>query len=234
MAAKVVDDSVVNPAAGQINEGFSAVQHEQYVGPAKRSGVAIWDAGLLEKAGELDGASDVFSMALASEQNLLVTAGEEVRTWEFLTREQADEIADPSMALQGIGVGTIVVASVLAFAAGAAFGAPFMAVDPLTATQMLMLPAGLAIRSETCTRSVAVTADGGTVVSTTRGPAHNVMAVFDRASGKVTEKWRAENYVCDMAFSPDGRFLLTATDRGIFLYDTANWNKEKLGNSGGD
>jgi len=130
--------------------------------------------------------------------------------------------------MQGIGVGTMVAVTALGLAAGAAFGAPLMMFDPFTATQLVLAPAALAFRPEACIRSVAVSPDGRTVVSTTRGPSHNVMAVIDRASNKVVDKWKADSYVCDMEFSPDGKYLLTATTSGIQMYDTVNWKKTNL------
>jgi WD40 repeat protein len=54
------------------------------------------------------------------------------------------------------------------------------------------------------------------------------MAVIDRDSDKVVEKWTADLYVCDMAFSPDGKYLLTATASGVDLYDTTDWKKKNL------
>jgi WD40 repeat protein len=222
------DETVFNPAVGQINEGFSANDHEQYIEPANTNNVAIWDAESLEKVGDLEGADEVYKMALVPKERTLLTAGEEVRAWEFLTLEQAGEVTDPSMIMQGIGVGTIVAVSVIGLAAGAAVGAPFMAVDPFTATQLLLVPVGLAFRPEACIRSIAISPDGKTVVSTTRGPSHNVMAVIDRASDKVVDKWKADTYVCDMEFSPNGKYLLTVTNTGVLIYDTTDWNKANL------
>lgn len=218
-------ESSFNLSAGQIDEGFSANDHEPPIQPVNTSNVAIWDADSLEKVGDLDGANKVYKMALAPNERALLTAGEEIRVWEFLTLEQAGEVTDPSMVMQGIGVGSMVAVSVLGLAAGAAVGAPFMAFDPFTATQLLLMPAGLAFRPETCIRSVAISPDGMTVVSTTRGPSHNVMAVIDRASDKVVDKWKADTYVCDMEFSPNGKYLLTATNTGVLIYDTSNWKK---------
>jgi len=59
------------------------------------------------------------------------------------------------------------------------------------------------------------------------------MAVIDRASDKVVDKWTADLYVCDMAFSPDGNYLLTATTSGILIYDTTDWKKTNLKDIGG-
>jgi len=227
-----VEETSFSEAAGTINEGFSANDHEPPVHPANTSNVAIWDADSLEKVGNLDGADEVYKMALVPNERTLITAGEEVRIWKFVTLEQIDELADPSMIMQGIGVGTVVAVSVLGLAAGAAVGAPFMAFDPFSATQLLMMPAGLAFRPETCFRSVAISPNGKTVVSTTRGPSHNVMGVIDRASDKVVDKWRADTYVCDMEFSPDGKYLLTATNTGVLLYDTTDWKKMDIKNIG--
>jgi WD40 repeat protein len=219
------DETDFDPAAGQINDGLSAGHHEPQKNLMDTSNVSIWDARSLEKVGDLDGAYEVYRMVLVPNERALLTAGEEVRVWEFLTLEQAGEVTDPSMVMQGIGVGTMVAVSVLGLAAGAAFGQPFMAVDPFTATQLLLMPAGLAFRPEACIRSIAISPNGETVVSTTRGPSHNVMAVIDRNSDKVVEKWKADTYVCDMEFSPNGKYLLTATDTGVFIYDTTTWKK---------
>lgn len=219
-------------AAGQIDEGFSANDHDPQIQPVNTSNVAIWDADSQEKVGDLDGANDVYKMALAPNERTLLTAGDEVRVWEFLTLEQAGELTDPSMVLQGIGVGTMVAVSVLGLAAGAAVGAPFMVIDPFTATQLMLMPVGLAFRPETCMRSAAISPDGMTVVTTTRGPSHNVMAVIDRAGDKVVDKWKADTYVCDMEFSPNGKYLLTATNTGVQIYDTTNWKRTNISNIG--
>jgi len=221
-----------SPAAGQINEGMSADAHGQYTEPADSSNVAIWDAESLEKVGDLNGAREVSKMALVPGERTLLTAGDEIRVWEFLTLEQADQVTDPSMVMQGIGVGTIVAVSVLGLAAGAAVGAPFAMLDPLTTTQLLLAPVALTFRPEACIRSVAISPDGQTIVSTTKGPSHNVMAVIDRASDKVVDKWKTDVYVCDMEFSPDGKYLLTANGTGILIYDTADWKKTNLGDIG--
>jgi len=227
-APAVRDGASNSPAAGQISEGLSADANEQYTEPAKPSNVAVWDAELLEKVGDLDGAREVYKMALVPGERALLTAGEEVRMWEFLTLEQANQVTDPSMVMQGIGVGTMVAVSVLGFAAGAAVGAPFMMLDPITTTQLLLMPASLTFQPDACIRSVAISPDGKTIVSTTRGPTHNVMAVIDRASNKVVDKWKADMHVCDMEFSPDGKYLLTATATGILIYDTVDWKKANL------
>ena len=225
-AAAVGDDTSNDPAAGQINEGLSADDFGQYAKPADTSNVAIWDAELLEKVGDLDGAREVYKMALVPGERSLLTAGEEVRLWEFLTLEQVDQVADPSMVMQGIGVGTMVAVSVLGLAAGAMLGAPFL--DPMTTTGLLLMPVELTFRPEACIRSVAISPDGRTIVSTTKGPSHNVMAVIDRASDKVVDKWSSDIFVCDMEFSPDGKYLLTATATGILIYDTVDWKKTNL------
>ena len=223
-----VDEPAYNPAAGQIEEGLAADRDEPPVDPLSFANVAVWDAESLEKIGVLEGADDVFRMTLVPGERALVTAGDEVRIWKFLTLEQAGEVTDPSMVMQGIGVGTVVAVSVLGFAAGAAFGSPFMVIDPFTATQLLLMPVGMALRPEVCLRAVAVSPDGKTVVTTTKGPSHNVMAVIDRARDKVVDKWQTAALVCDMEFSPDGNYLLTATNAGVFIYDTQTWKKTNI------
>jgi WD40 repeat protein len=217
-----------SPAAGQINEGSSADAQEQYTELADSSNVAIWDTELLEKVGDLHGAREVYKMALVPGERTLLTAGDEIRAWEFLTLEQAGRVTDPSMVMQGIGVGSMVAVSIVGLVAGGVVAAPFAMLDPVTTTQLVLAPVGLTFRPEACSRSVAISPDGKTIVSTTRGPSHNVMSVIDRASDKVVEKWTADSYVCDMDFSPDGKYLLTATATGILIYDTVEWKKTSL------
>jgi hypothetical protein len=44
----------------------------------------------------------------------------------------------------------------------------------------------------------------------------------------VVDKWTADDGVCDMEFSPDGKTLLVATITGIDIYDTVDWTKTRL------
>jgi WD40 repeat protein len=215
-------------AAGQINENSNPETYDQVVGAADSSNVAIWDAELLEKVGDLEGAREVYKMALVPGERALLTAGDDVRVWEFLTLEQAGQVTDPNMVMQGIGVGTLVAVSVVGLVAGAALGAPLMMFDPVSTADLLLMPAALMFQPEACIRSIAISPDGQTIVSTTKGPSHNVMAVIDRASDKVVDKWTADVYVCDMAFSSDGKYLLTATTSGILIYNTNDWKKTNL------
>lgn len=191
------------------------------------SNVAIWDAQLLEKVGDLDGAREVLKMALVPGERALLTAGEELRIWKFLTLEQAGEVTGPSMVLQNIGAGSIVAVSIfgmaVGMAGGAAVGSPFLGLEAIAAMPSTSTPG-----PEACVRSVAISPGGQTIVSITKGPFRNVMAVIDRASDKVVDKWTADVGVCDMAFSPDGKTLLAATITGIDIYDTVDWTKTSL------
>lgn len=191
---------------------------------AEQSNVVIWDAERREKLGVLEGATRVFRMELMPGEPTLLTAGEQVKVWEFLTRLQAEQISDPNMVLQAIGLGTIVVVSVASLSLGAL--TPLSFADSAWNTALIIPPA--AFIRHACSRSVAISPDGRTIVSTTLGPTHNVMAVIDRPSNKVIEKWTADIAVCDMQFSPDGNFLVTATSKGAFRYDTTRWKKINL------
>ncbi len=187
------------------------------------SNVIIWDAQLLEKVGDLHGAREVLKMALVPGERALLTAGDKLRIWKFLTSEQVGKVTGPSMALQNIGAGSIVAVSMVGMAAAAALGSPLLAAEV-----MASMPAPSTPRTEACVRSVAISPDGQTIVSITKGPFRNVMAVIDRASDKVVDKWTADDGVCDMEFSPDGKTLLVATITGIDIYDTVDWTKTRL------
>ena len=54
------------------------------------------------------------------------------------------------------------------------------------------------------------------------------MAVIERGANEVTEKWGVDSSVCDLQFSPAGDYLLAATPRGVFVFETENWKKSRL------
>ncbi len=193
-------------------------------GQERRSNVRVWDAEQREPLGDLEGATGVFRMERVPGEPSLLTTGDRVQVWEFLTRQPAERISDPNMALQAIGLGAMVVVSVATLSLGGLAPINFADAAFNAAT---MIPAAPFIR-HVCMRSVAISPDGRTIVSTTWGPNHNVMAVIDRPANKVVEKWTADIAVCDMQFSPDGSYLVTATSRGAFRYDTTNWKKKNL------
>lgn len=215
--------SPVSHTSGEPADEFARAN----TGPKRSpSNVIIWDVEALEKVGVLQGAVSVFGMSLVPGEQALLTAGEDVQVWEFLTRQQSGEVRDPSMVMQAIGMGTMAVVSIAALSAGI-----LPPVDLLAQTVLSggfpFIPTGAFIR-HACARAAAISPDGDTIVSTTWGSTHNVMAVIDRAQNKVIEKWTAEGSVCDMQFSPDGRYLVAATSRGVFIFDTKNWKKTKL------
>jgi hypothetical protein len=190
------------------------------------SNVIIWDAERLEKVGNLEGAIRVFEMDLVPGEQALLTAGKKMQVWEFLTQEQFEEISDPSMVMQAIGVGTIAVISVASLAVGVFTPLDFFGQTFLNAG-FPFIPTAAFIQ-HACARAAAISPDGRTIVSTTWGPSHNVMAVIDRTENKVIEKWTADSSVCDMQFSLDGKFLVAATSRGVFVFDTTSWKKRNL------
>ena len=195
---------------------------------ARPSNVVIWDAVALEIVGTLEGATGVFRMSLVPGERALLTAGDDVQIWEFLTLEQSEEINDPSMVMQAIGMGAIAVVSVAALTAGILMPVDFLGQTFLN-SGFPLIPSTAFIR-HACSRTAAISPDGQTIISTTRGSTHNVMAVIDRTENKVTEKWTAESSVCDMQFSLDGQYLVAATSRGIYIFDTISWKKTKLTN----
>jgi len=190
------------------------------------SNVIIWDTERLEMVDYLEGATGVFGMSLVPGERALLTAGEMVQVWEFLTREQSEEISDPSMVMQAIGLGTIVVVSMAGLTAGIVTPVDFLRQTFFNAGFPLIPTA--AFIQHACARAAAISPDGRTIVSTTWGPTHNVMAVIDRTENKVIEKWTADSAVCGMQFSLDGKHLVAATSRGAFIFDTTSWKKTEL------
>jgi WD40 repeat protein len=213
-AVDPIDDTAEGLARSQVGER-----------PAPPN-VVIWDAERREKVGELEGTTGVQRMALVPGRQALLTVGENVDIWTFLSREQLEELSDPSMALQSIGIGTLAVISVVGMTMGGmpnmSFGESMMAL-----AQFPMVPTTTSMRYG-CARAAAISPDGRTIVSTTRGPSHNVMAVIDRSENSVIEKWTIESSVCDLQFSHDGKHLVAATSRGVFIFDTTLWKKVNL------
>ena len=215
------DETTIDEAAEPADEFAHSMNSEV---PA-RSGVIIWDLDNMEMSGELEGADGVLRMSLVPGETALLTAGEDIEVWEFMTREQHGEIKDPSMVMQGIGLGAIVLVGVASLGAvGAGFMPPS---DLLMMPGPSIIPSSAFIQSS-CVRIAAISPDGQTIVSTTRGPTHSVMSVIDRVENKVIEKWTSDSAVCDLKFSEDGARLLAATSTGIFLFDTKNWKKTDL------
>jgi len=204
-----------------------------FASAAGESEVIIWDTELLQEFGRLEGTTGVLKMSLVPEAPALLTAGEEVEIWEFLTLAEAEEIDDPSMVGQVLSIGavaTVAVASVVFVPVAALGGAPFAASGSLVG---LGAAAGGAviigmvdhefIVQNACSRTAAISPDGRTIVTTTRGPSHNVLAVIDRVENRVIEKKKLEGLICEMEFSPDGNRLLAATKYGVYVIDTHTW-----------
>lgn len=225
--ARVHNEEVPEPSndepADDPADVFAQTQNSERPG---LSNVIIWDTEHLEMMDYLDGASGVFGMNLVPGEQALLTAGDKVQVWEFLTREQSEEIDDPSMVAQSIGYGTILMVSMAGLAAGL--------VPPMDLFAQTFFNAGIpfiptaAFIQHACARAAAISPDGRTIVSTTWGPTHNVMAVIDRTENKVIEKMTADSAVCGMEFSLDGKHLVAATSRGAFIFDTTSWKKTKL------
>lgn len=218
--ARGMDDSPASEQGGEPAEDFARVMSTKMAG---LSNVVIWDLDQKEMVGELKGATGVLKMGLVPGERALLTAGENIQVWEFLTQEQYGEIRDPSMVMQGIGLGAMVAVSV---AGMGAVGAGFMAPSELLLSGFPLIPTTAFIQ-HACVRVAAISPDGQTIVSTTPGPTHNVMAVIDRKENKVVEKWTADSAVCDLQFSMDGKQLVAATSKGVVSYDTTSWKKTK-------
>ena len=214
------NESTTEPA-----DEFAQTNNIERISP---SNVFIWDAENLEMVGTLEGATGVFRMSLVPGERALLTAGDDVQIWEFLTLEQSEQISDPSMVMQAIGMGAIAVVSVASLTAGILMPMDFLGQAFLN-SGFPIIPSTAFIQ-HACSRTAAISPDGQTIISTTRGSTHNVMAVIDRTENKVTEKWTAESSVCDMQFSLDGQYLVAATSRGIYIFDTISWKKTKLTN----
>jgi WD40 repeat protein len=197
------------------------------------SNVMIWDAQRQKLVGELEGATHVLRMALVPGQQALLTVGKDLDVWTFKNREQLEEVSDPNMAAQRIAIGTAWTLAV----AGTLMGIPPIGGVPGQPTgesqfdlaQVPVIPTTVSLRYS-CARAAAISPDGRTIISTSRGPSHDVMAVIDRTQNKVIEKWTADRSICDMQFSPDGKYLVTATSRGVFLFDTTSWKKTDIKN----
>jgi len=210
----------------QVDETSDEATYRFVADQAAVPNVFIWDVESREKAGVLKGAIHVRKMERVPGERALLTAGKNVAVWEFLTQQQAEEISDPSMVLQAIGLGTMAAVSLVGMA-GMVAGMPIMSTGDALFLGASAIPAPTSMR-QLCAREVAISPDSRTIVSTTWGPSHNVMAVIDRRQNKVTEKWTADYAVCDLQFSPDGKYLLAATSRGVTIVDVTNWKKQSL------
>ena len=136
------------------------------------------------------------------EPGQFLIAGETVEIWNFVDQEKTQAIEEPNL----VGQKTAwVILNVLS-----------MWPVPLpTAQQEDIVP---------CKRAVAVSRDGRLIADVHPGSLKEVIRILELESGEVNTTLNPRGgMTCDLKFSPDGKFLLIANQRGAHIYDTTSW-----------
>lgn len=183
-----------------------------------RPEVKIWDTRTLEPFGLLPMYSAASELALYPEGRRLLVAGSDVGVWYFLTGQQLETIENPSMAGQRVALGA---GTALLFALSIAAASYGVGLSPGVPS--------FDMRDGPCDRVAALSFDGRMLADRHPGVARETIRVMDLEAYEVTETLNPPGgATCDMVFSPDGRWLLLATEEAAIIYDTRTWTARRL------
>lgn len=180
--------------------------------------VQIWDLSTLEPFGALPVLDRVTEMALYPGGRRLLVAGQDMAVWYFLTGQQLEMIENPSMAGQRVALGA---GTALMFALSIAAASYGVGISP-------GMPS-FDVRDGPCDRVAALSADGRLLADRHPGVAKETIRVMDLEAYEVLRTLNPPGgATCDMVFSPDGRWLLLATEKAALVYDTGLWRDRVL------
>jgi WD40 repeat protein len=199
-------------AAGALGDGGGEVHAVQfgsagdYLGAAGTGGeVVIWDLSTREIAARIPVEGTVMDIEPIGPGGRFLVAGSALEIWSFTRPGEAIELANPNLAGQAIGYGFLYVLTT------------FGSTPPPNKNVM------------PCARAVAVSPDGLLIADMHPGYLKERIRIIDAVGGEVIEELNPRGgATCDLEFSPDGRHLLVANQRGGHVYDTATWTAVRL------
>lgn len=180
--------------------------------------VPIWNTQSLQEVGALPVEGNVYDLDLIADKRSLLVAGDALQLWKFLTKEEVENIDNPTLAGDYITVGALVATWTLFAMAAGAVGAP---VTLPTSTGSSEPDYGF------CTRVTAAAPSGEYLADVHSGITKEKIRIIGIASGEVIRTLNPRGgHTCGVAFSPDGTKLLIANNRVARLYDTSSWKHE--------
>jgi WD40 repeat protein len=200
-------------AAGALGNGGGEVHAVQfgsageYLGAAGTSGeVVIWDLSTREITARIPVEGTVMDIEPMGPGGRFLVAGSALEIWNFTKPGKAGGLANPNLAGQAVGYGFLFVV--------AALGS-----NPPSPNKDVV----------SCARAVAVSPDGLLIADMHPGYLKERIRIIDAVGGEVIEELNPRGgATCDLEFSPDGRHLLVANQRGGHVYDTATWTAVRL------
>jgi WD40 repeat protein len=201
------------PYGGTVRDLQFSLKGDYLAASGHHPEIQIWNTGNLEPFGTLPVLDNVTEMALFPEGRRLLVAGEEMGIWYFLTGEQLEQIENPSMAGQRVALGA---GTALLFALSIAAAAYGVGITPSVPS--------FDVRNGPCGRVAALSSDGMLLADRHPGVAKESIRIMDLEAYEVIKTLNPPGgATCDMAFSPDGAWLLLATEQVARLFDTTSW-----------
>lgn len=169
--------------------------------------LVIWEVEGMTEYDRLPTPPDTMEIERIGEPGQFLIAGDTVEVWNYIDEEKADTVEEPNLTGQKTAW---FIMNVLT-----------MWPVPLpTAQQENIVP---------CKRAVAVSRDGRLIADVHPGTLKEVIRIIEFESGKVVAKLNPRGgMTCDLKFSPDGKFLLIANQRGAHVYDTISWEASRI------
>ena len=204
-------------------------RNARYLGAAGAGpAMIVWDVGTQQEVARIP-VDDVVRDLGRLDRGFLV-AGKELQIWNFRTGEEGAAPGNPDQAgdvVAFVGVAAAEVGFALAVSTIPYYGAGLAS----GMAGMVFLPAAVIPNTWVawCKRSVAATADGRLVADMHPGWVTEKIRVLETATGKVLHEIDPRGAdTCSLAFSPDGRRLLIANQKGGHVYDLESRKTTRL------
>lgn len=186
--------------------------------------MVIWDTQAMAEFARIPTKGVILDVERFGKSGQFLVAGSGLEIWNFMSQEEVQALADPSLKGQAVGYGALLTLSILSLVY------PFNPYDPVTAaSSFVALPDVPKNAKAMCNRAVAVAPDGQMIADMHPGLTRERIRIIDPETDKEIQSLNPRGgRTCDMAFSPDGSQLLITNSRGAHVYDTQTWDVQKV------
>lgn len=195
--------------------GYEGIVHDtefsddgQYLGAVGSSDeLVIWELETLSEYDRLPTPRNTMDIERLGDPGQFLVAGDNVQVWNYIDHEETQGIAEPNLLGQQ---SAWLILNVLSVPLARQF----------ISQQENTVP---------CKRVVAISPDGLLIADMHPGALKEVIRIIEIATEEVVKKLNPRGgMTCDLEFSPDGRHLLIANQRGVHIYDTTAWTSTRL------